>query len=401
MFRLTFILALLLTPAICFAQPVTSPGPVIIVANDDSTGDDGTIEFKNGASSRLIINDDGTIYILKKLGVNNSSPSSLIHVKPTYLDGVTAAENVLEFTNPNGNSFAFNLSQTLQGNNPNNDVMFWGWNVDANTPNEPTLRFSMERQIGLNPSNFEVHLESLTPQGGGQRPWTWTIDRNTGTAVVVTSGTSHFYGAGWLQQGGAELHVFPASLAAVGTFAHVGDVHFETPANGGAPAKQIRMVPLPTDAARTAISFGGSAYLANSGATVNVLNQYGAPGKVGAGRVTVGNAGFDEFLGIRVGSGQSIRFSTASDPFGAADATIARNGANSLNFYNPNGNAATTLNGSFNAVAQNGGSYKVNGTKVVGAQCAAIPNSNGTQADSTRAINAILSCMRSHGLVAP
>jgi hypothetical protein len=48
-----------------------------------------------------------------------------------------------------------------------------------------------------------------------------------------------------------------------------------------------------------------------------------------------------------------------------------------------------------------GGSYKVAGTKVVGNRCAAIPNSNGTQADDTRAINAILSCMRAHGLVSP
>jgi len=398
--RFTLFFALLFSPSIVFAQTVTSPGPVTVVADDDSSGGDGHIEFKNGATTRLIINDDGTISIVKRLGINNASPAAAIHLKPTYPDDVTAAENVLMFSNPNGHSFGFNLSQTLQGNNPHDDVMMWGWNVDATTPNEPTLRFSMERQFGLNPSNFEVHLETVTPGGGGQRPWTWTINRTTGEAVVVTSGTSHFYGAGWLATGGAELHVQPSSISAVGLFGHVGDVHFVTPSNGGAPAKQIRMVPLPSDSAQTAISFGGTAYLANSLQTVNAYNQFGNPGTFGAGRFSVGSAGMDDSLGIRVAQGQGIRFSANSDPFGGSDVTVSRNAANSLNFFNPDGNVPTTLNGSFNASTQNGASYKVNGTKVVGSQCPAIPDSLGTIKDNRRAINALLACMRSHGMVA-
>jgi hypothetical protein len=47
-----------------------------------------------------------------------------------------------------------------------------------------------------------------------------------------------------------------------------------------------------------------------------------------------------------------------------------------------------------------GGVYKVDGVKVLANQCASIPNSNGSQADDTRAINAILDCLRSHGIVA-
>jgi len=46
------------------------------------------------------------------------------------------------------------------------------------------------------------------------------------------------------------------------------------------------------------------------------------------------------------------------------------------------------------------GSVKVNGAKVVGTQCPAIPNSTG-RADNTRAINALLACLRQHGLIAP
>lgn len=395
MIRKALLLSLLWIPTTVLAQTVTSPGPVTVVANDDGADADGTIEFRNGAVTRLFIDDDGNIYILKKIGINNSSPSASIHVKPTYPDGVTAGENVLEFTNPNGNSFGFNLSQTLQGGNANDDVMMWGWNVDANTPNEPTLRFSMERQFGANPSNFEFMLESVTPSGGQQRPWFWTINRNTGSAEVSTTAVSHFV------RGATQFHIGDLETLSMGPFRQQSDrVVFETMANGGAPAKQIRMVPLPTDASQTAISFGGQAYLANNGTTLNVTGPVGTTGKLSAGRVSVGNVGLDTSLGVRVASGQSIRFAMGLDPFGAADATITRNGTNSLSVTNPDGNVPTTIHASFNAYTSNGGSYKVNNTKVVGAQCGAILNSNGTQTDTTRAVNAVLVCLRSHGLVA-
>ncbi len=47
------------------------------------------------------------------------------------------------------------------------------------------------------------------------------------------------------------------------------------------------------------------------------------------------------------------------------------------------------------------GHVKVNNVKVVGSRCASIPNSTGTVADNQRAMNAILACMRTHGLVNP
>jgi hypothetical protein len=327
MIRFSLLFALLLTPTICFAQTVTSSGPVTVVADDDSINNDGIIEFKSGTSTRLIVNGDGTVNILKKLGINNPFPSAAIHVRPTYTDGVTAGENVIAFTNPNGNSFAFNFSQTLQGNNPNDDVMMWGWNVDANTPNEPTLRFSMERQFG---TVFEVHLESVTPQGGVQRPWTWTIDRTTGEAVFVTSGTSHFYGAGWLQQGGAELHIGLRETLSMGPFRQQSDsVVFETTANGGAPAKQLRIVPHPNDPAVSQLLFGDS-----------------------------NGIGVANIAGV-------LEIKKATLP-----ATVSA------------------------------GPYKVNGTQVLGSQCARILDSNGSLKDNRRAINEVLGCMRSHGLVA-
>lgn len=48
------------------------------------------------------------------------------------------------------------------------------------------------------------------------------------------------------------------------------------------------------------------------------------------------------------------------------------------------------------------GEYKVDGQKVVGNRCAPIPDSNGSNADNKRAINALLNCLRTnHGSVAP
>jgi hypothetical protein len=48
----------------------------------------------------------------------------------------------------------------------------------------------------------------------------------------------------------------------------------------------------------------------------------------------------------------------------------------------------------------NTSSVKVGGVKVVGMQCPAIPNSNGSLADNRRTLNSLLACLRTHGVVA-
>lgn len=44
---------------------------------------------------------------------------------------------------------------------------------------------------------------------------------------------------------------------------------------------------------------------------------------------------------------------------------------------------------------------EVGGVKVLGARCGAIANSDGTEEDNTRAVNAMLACLRTHGMIAP
>jgi len=93
---------------------------------------------------------------------------------------------------------------------------------------------------------------------------------------------------------------------------------------------------------------------------------------------------------------------------------IRRNGYNGLQFSNGGGiwqswigTVDVDSNATPNKIVKRGpggeintSSVKVGGAKVVGAQCPAITNSNGSTADNRRAINNILACLRTHGLVA-
>jgi hypothetical protein len=94
---------------------------------------------------------------------------------------------------------------------------------------------------------------------------------------------------------------------------------------------------------------------------------------------------------------------------------IRRNGHNGLQFSNGAGiwqswlgTADVDENPTANKIVKRGASgeintssVKVGGIKVVGAQCPAIPNSNGSTADNRRTINGLLACLRTHGVVAP
>lgn len=271
------------------------------------------------------------VLLADQIGINNPVPSASLHIKPKYPNGVGAQENVIKFENPNGSTFGFLLSQTLEGNDPNDDVMWWGWNADDSIGGEPSLHFAMERAFGTGDSAaYEVHLEVHPTSAVLQRPWTWTINRKTGLATVVTAADASFY------SGGNTFQVLSNEILAQGLSRYVGSVTFQTANNGGTPDKQISVTPYPADNLRSWIQFG----------------QQG------------GNAGV---------------------------ALVSGNGTLEVHGLNP----TTELKG------VDAGSYRVKGTQVVGAQCPAIPSSSGKPDDTTRAINAVLQCLRQHGLIAP
>jgi hypothetical protein len=83
--------------------------------------------------------------------------------------------------------------------------------------------------------------------------------------------------------------------------------------------------------------------------------------------------------------------------------------SNGLNLWeNFTGSADIAVDSTANKIVKRGASGEVNtssvkvgGVKVVGAQCPAISSSNGSLADNRRTINSLLSCLRTHGVVAP
>lgn len=79
--------------------------------------------------------------------------------------------------------------------------------------------------------------------------------------------------------------------------------------------------------------------------------------------------------------------------------TIAPIWVDNQNRVQVGGNQDTTVINSLNLSYND--KVKRGSVQILGSQCAAILNSNGSQADDTRAINAVLSCLRSHGVVAP
>lgn len=160
--------------------------------------------------------------------------------------------------------------------------------------------------------------------------------------------------------------------------------------------------------------------------TVIMVKDDGTNG--GFGKLGINTKNPNERIDINIKSGDKVSISTDAGGIGALDLQgKLSNGPNASIFrveYNsPNGSQAYGVTNFY----QNGTNFlKVNelgeatfkkvvamelplklssyltigGVKVLGGQQPAIPNSDGTAADNARAINAILTALRSHGLIA-
>lgn len=409
MIRQCLLLFLMLTPVTFFAQSVTSPGPVVIVADDDGTGDDGEVDIQKGfpATTVFKLTKAGNANVINKLGINTPTPAVPLHITVTYPPATTASQEMIRFTPPNNHDpFQFYHRTTIFGNDTTNSVG-WGFFPAGDVQGPPGFAFLMEDSFGTPPeSQFELHLQVAATEAPVYRPWTWAIHRRTGAAEVVQTARSHFY------SGATQLHITNAELLGVGPTRLQGNSFiFETAANAGAPAKQIRIIPHPTDAATSWLVFGDTSSGVSLGKSGSGFAFYRDGTSLRAAELrsyryyaygpTYGGTPLT-MMGDRIGlaAGRSVSFSSSTNPEGGADVTLTRTGVGLLQVENPTtGLGAEVRARSYNT--NSGGSYKVSGVKVVGAQCSAIPNSNGTLADNTRAINALLTCMRAHGLVAP
>lgn len=354
---------------------LSSPTSITIIADNDANGT-GMIDLQTRNLSRLQVLNGGDINVIKQLGINTPNPTASLHITPTYADGVTVAENVIWFPTPNGNAFGFNLSQTLQGADPNDDVMMWGWNVDSSIVGEPTLRFSMERAFGSGPSNYEIHIEVITPTGGADRPWTWTIDRDTGATLVATSAASMNFTTGQLGETGKNGLTMTNSEVIFevpngGVRFLTDNITFETLDNGGAPAKQMRIEPFPSDSERSWLLLGDASNavgLHNSnpgeltlfegdGSTVGKLRvldvftnaldvlsgNIDLAGAGTAGAVLLSNSNYDLIISSAVGGDASFRFLAFSNDLyleniGSGDIILRTSGATERMRLTANGN---------------------------------------------------------------
>jgi len=403
------VLCSLFVPVICAAQSVTAPGPVVIVADDDGTGDDGDIDFKKGFPAQTIfkLTNAGNANVINNLGINTPEPAVPLHITVSYPPATTASQDLIRFTPPNDHDpFHFYHRTTLFGNDTMNSVG-WGFGPAGDVQGAPSFAFLMEDSFGTPPnSQFELHLQVAPTEAPVYRPWTWAIHRQTGVAEFAQTARSHFY------SGANQFHITNAELHGVGPTRLQGDSFiFQTSNNAGANAKQIRIVPHPHDAATSWLVFGDT----SSGVSLAKFNSGFAFYRGGSSLAAAELHGYRYFaygpnfgitpstmIGDRVGlaAGRTVSFSSSTNPEGSADVTLVRTGVGLLQVENPlTGLGAEVRAKSYNT--NGGGSYKVGGVKVVGNQCGAIPNSNGTSADNARAINALLACMRTHGMIAP
>ncbi|MGH9872344.1 MAG: hypothetical protein ACRD9S_07745 [Pyrinomonadaceae bacterium] len=253
---------------------VINTGSTTIGADSDSDGV-GVIDLQTRVTTRLRVLNGGDVEIFKNLGINTAVPAAPIDIKPLYADAVTASQEMIRFTSPttggfNGGfaraPFSFYLRQTLEGGDPTVNSVGWGFNPEQVIAG-PSLVFLMEDTFGAgDDANYELHLQmvpsDLSP--AGLRPWTWTFNRKTGYTELATSVNRWQLNAGYQGDITASVIVFKDDTGYLADI-NFGDyriqadsVIFETDANGGAPAKQLRIAPLGSDAEQSSLIFGDS-----------------------------------------------------------------------------------------------------------------------------------------------
>lgn len=224
-----------------------------------------------------------------KLGLNTPSPAVPLHFSVHYLVNTTASEDFIRVSAPNGHDpFGFYHRTTLFGDAQTNSVGFGFFPVGA-SQGAPSMVFLMEDNFGGgdNPDNAqsELHIQiAATDTGLAQRPWTWNFNRKTGAARVVTSAASQeFYsGANVIKLNPTEVLIeSPLRVRS-------NSVSFETFDNSGAGAKQLWIVPYPSDSSTSFLRFGDSFGVGLAGVNRELhVVQNGNPGIMDAGSYKV------------------------------------------------------------------------------------------------------------------
>lgn len=364
------ILTLALVVLLCTIARAQNTGDAIVSADTDANGT-GAVILQTRNLDRVIVNNDGTVTMLgRALTLGNASGTNSQEPARINLRTMEAVNASL-------------LSQSYEWSNNGtyyDHVQRWGFNGQEGVkqiPGEVQYELTTESKWWSGTAwQTEIYWSWTNPDGViTYRPWGMTINHETGSIMQNMIGRVVFQ------------RQYPDHG---GLFADFNDGRLDLSYVDG-----------------SSITFKnnntGALVFRNAGntnsipvATVNALDQVvlapGAQSVVIPGpSLTLGDTGSSSRLNV-------IKINSRIDP----NTYIDLAGLNYIRFYS---NSAQKMKIDTTGVDVNGdlrvdGSYKVDNVKVVGNQCAAIANSNGTQADDTRAINAILTCMRSHGLVA-
>lgn len=235
-----------------------------------------------------------------RIGVNTTTPSVPLEIKVQYPANTTASEELIRFVTPTGthngithHPFQFYQRSTVFGDD-RTDSVGWGFAPIASPQGAPSLAFIMEDSFGTgDDANFELHIQLATPDGGGDRPWTWTFNRKTGDTGVFTSARNIQFRTAPITQPANALLLSDTEIQLnmlSGPFRVVSDsAIFQTKDNEGANMKQIRISPHPNDSGLSRLTFGdaGGVGLANINNELEVKRN-GIPSPIAVGSVKVG-----------------------------------------------------------------------------------------------------------------
>lgn len=376
---------------------VSNPAGVIVTADSDASGDDGTttIETKPGVSG-LRLNFDrvltlfGNKMVLGDASLANAARIELATQSPAVVSFETSTFN---WTNgPAGeqnyknNTFAIGYNQGSDGNAP--------------VAGEVTVGFHVEPKYSQagGPFQTEVYWDWSKPDGTGYiRPWGFNVAHDTGRVTQFIQGDIYLmrnngslWGL-WYENGQLDLSYSPAATLVFAN--NTGGLRWRSASGSNT------LVPTYIDNQdRTVLGTGGGGsdvLVASNNMFANVVKATQFANR----QTPTTYLSFDNANQFVMVAGGNVVAAVRADHFQLrrplvweTDNTQDIGKLGSALFRPKNIYVGTDVDA--------GGSYKVAGKKVVGSQCAPIPNSNGTHADDTRAINAILACMRAHGLVA-
>lgn len=381
--RFLIVLTLIFMSTAALGQQTT--GPVVntasvVVEADSDADNDGKIIFKTKATERVVFSNGG------KVGIGTDSPIGIIDVNTLPAEG---AIDVLRMPIQDGHTaagsiYGFRFTSVPQqfGSDPRHDnVFFMGYNPDLQTAGEPVLGWAMENRY-------------VTSQGRMQ---------------------SEFY----------TVTGFPTSLSrpiAIDLYHDDGStqVTLNTPSIyiANAPQTNLWMHFTSTNTSGDMTLFGNSG-ITYSGSREYILSRYGLG--------LIGSTSPFEFNLFGGGlTGETVRFFKDSSTGGNVPLTIKMGQEGHALRVGANGNH-WQITGDYSGYADiltanevddaatpstlvrrdaNGGvdalNIKINHITIVNQQCGFIQNSNLSAADTARALNQLLGCLRDkNALIAP